>query len=74
MPRQAIERCETRWALAAKFEHGWTLLGKYCWRDATKDEPVIRTFRSRRLAREAKATACYRDESTIVKVRVRIEA
>lgn len=64
---------EKRWALMAKLEYRWELLGKYCWPDATPGEPEVRTFRTRKLTRQAKKQlGSYRHESRIVKVTLRV--
>lgn len=54
MPALVIDHFESRWAVQIKLpnkEAFWA--GKYCWNDATDNEPVIRTFRTRKLCREA---------------------
>lgn len=67
------EHNETRWALAMKFEGRMSLLGKYCWPNATATEPRIRTFATRQDARTAKAASCYSKEAMVVKVNVTIK-
>ena len=60
---------EKRWAIAAKFDNGWQLLGMFCWPDGHRDEVPVRTFRTRKLAREArKQLRCYRENSRVVPV------
>lgn len=62
---------ETRWALESRFAFGWSLLGRFCWPDATADEQQTRTFRTRKLARAAqRKMTSYRAESRVVKVEV----
>jgi hypothetical protein len=66
---------ETRWAMIECMEEGYALLGKYCWPDATKTEPIVRTFKTRDEARKAKLKmGSYAKSSKIVKVGMTIEA
>lgn len=69
--------CEThtefRWALSVPDEEPgdpYLFLGKFCWCGATGEEPAIRTFRTRREAREAKKVVSYPEESRVEKVAV----
>lgn len=62
---------EKRWAIQGCFQAQWRYLGKHCWDDAMPDEPTIRTFRTRDLARQAKRLlTSYGSESRVVAVRV----
>jgi hypothetical protein len=72
--RVIMAHYETQWALAVAF-HPPThvLLGKYCWDDATEEEMTIRTFQTRRKAREArKLLNSYREEARVVKINVQM--
>lgn len=71
---------EKRWALMVDFEDDplkyghLVFLGKYCWLNATSNEPEVRTFKTRKLARQAKASLHrHRNEAQIVKVYMYIE-
>ena len=68
-----IERKEVRWAiLVTKREFGGPFLaGRYCWPNATEEEPRTRTFRTREEARMAKVLAFGR-EARAVKVTVTV--
>jgi len=61
---------EKRWALVTEFDWGLDFLGKYCHLDATPNEPIIRTFRTRAEARLAKKQASYSSESRVVAAEV----
>lgn len=62
-----------RWAFVKKsFEdNNEYLLGKYAWPHARLEDPQIRTFATRREAREARATCCYK-KVRIVRVDVSV--
>lgn len=62
---------EIRWALTFKIDGEPFLCGKYCFSNYTSEEPQIRTFRTRREARNAKPICCYRDANAI-KVRMEV--
>jgi len=49
-----MNHTENRWALSREFSHGRRFLGRFCWDGATIAEPAIRTFTTRREAREAR--------------------
>jgi len=59
------------WALGRTFDWGFSLLGKYCWPDATEAEYKTRLFRTRQQARDSRDTCCYKD-ARVVKVNVTI--
>lgn len=63
-------RTETRWALRAR--PGF-LCGKYCWLDATPLEPKVRTYRTRREAREAASACCYAAKPIRVRLTIEVE-
>ncbi len=69
---------ETRWALAVNFgEPGgtadWLLVGRFCWPGGARDDQNVRTFRTRKLAREAmRKLTSYSAEVRPVKVKVAI--
>lgn len=65
-------RKHSGWVLAMKGSGG-RMLGKFCWTDARLGEFPIKIFYTRREAREAKKTCCYRD-ALPVKVNIVIEA
>ncbi len=71
----ALGGYEKRWALVAVFVDGESLLlGRYCWSGANADEPRIRTFRTRELARKArKQLRSYRSNARVVRVKTTIE-
>lgn len=64
-----LKREPTAWALMYKFDWGYALLGKYCWMNAPLLEGPIKTFYTRREAREAKKTCCYK-RAVPVKVKI----
>ena len=69
---------EVRWALARNFDYGWYFLGPYCWpadcwANRRRDQVSIITFRTRKLAKEARKICCYPDARP-VKIRMTIEA
>lgn len=61
----------TGWVL--KMKKSGDMLGKFCWPNAKFEEFPIKIFYTRREAREAKKTCCYKD-AVPVKVNVVIEA
>ena len=68
MTKPPVLSTEFRWAFRHK--DGF-LLGRYCLPNATEDNPVIPTFRTRKQARSArKLLRSYRSEARIVKVAV----
>jgi hypothetical protein len=67
--RDLAEKREQRWALVVRFSWGRKLLGRYCW-GATNNDRMIRTFRTRALARAAKRQCCYENIAEVVKVEV----
>jgi len=68
---ETLKREETRWALLVKTRDRSFFAGRFCWPGASQDDPVIRTFRTRALAREGRKTCCYSDGKP-TKVRVTI--
>ncbi len=63
---------ETRWALTIPFYDGRSFLGKYGWSDADKNEPVIRTFRTRKLAREARKNLGWWEDQEVRVVKIQL--
>ena len=69
-----IEPCQyVCWALSSKFDHGRLLLGPYCWPLGEQpDRPRITIFLTRKQARKAQETCCYR-KTRVERVYVTIE-
>lgn len=65
---------EFLWALAFCRGNDQFLLGKYCWNNATETEPRVRTFRTRKLARAAKASLRSYRTAKAIKVKVTVES
>ena len=65
---------EKRWALIAVIDGDRFLLGRYSWPDASRDEPQIRTFRTRQKAREAKKQLrSFRSNARVVRVETTVQ-
>ena len=60
------------WVLVMKGSGG-RILGKFCWEGASFTEFPIKIFNTRREARNARGTCCYKD-AVPVKVSIIIEA
>ncbi len=55
---------EKRWAIAVTTIVGRKLLGPRCWPGAWVDEPRVRTFRTRQLARVARMELSHYGQAT----------
>ena len=71
LPAKAMEK---RWALILHDipMNRRCLLGKYCWDGASWEQPEIRTFRTRKEARNAKRECCFSSIAKVVRVNVLI--
>ena len=69
-----LRNVEKRWGLAVQIDDRWHVLGKHCWLNADKDEPIVRTFRTQKLARAAKSRlTSYRARTRVVPITVTVE-
>lgn len=68
MTRKPREQLFARWVHTYEGEEWCSpFLGKYCHTDATNEELPIRTWPTRKLARTALGTNCYREKAKVRK-------